>query len=96
MDQGGEALRECETEQKIERRDAIIAAGVTLVAALVVVAITNIFEGDTGETIGMVMTPAVLGIGTIVITIRERSWPYKLALIGGPVLLTFLIGWAAA
>ena len=49
-------------------------------------------RNEVTETIGLVMFPGVLGVGTLWMSARGRSTLAKVVLIGGPFLVLFLIG----
>lgn len=85
----------CCATQGMSRRDSFIGAGLTLGSALVVVAIMVLGKGSVAETIGLTMTPGVLAVGAQWAYARGHSTPAKLALIGGPFVVLFLIGLAA-
>lgn len=84
----------CRPQEKIHRRDAIIGAGLTIGAALLVAAIMVVGNHPLTESIGLTMTPTVLVVGWMWIQLRGRSWAAKLLFIGGPLVVTFLIGLA--
>lgn len=84
----------CEKEA-VSRREALVAAGLTLGSALLVAAIMLIERGPLGETIGLVMFPGVLAVGPQWLRLRRRSLAIKLALIGAPFAVLFAIGLAA-
>lgn len=78
----------------IRPKDAFVAAGLTLASGFVVAGIMIIGGGDLTETIGLVMFPGVLAVGSQWIYLRGCSGPAKLALTLGPLVVLFLIGLA--
>ena len=85
-------LEGCGAPANMSRKDAFFAAGLTLGAALVVAAILVIGRNSVTETIGLVMFPGVLAVGPQWMYLRGRSRLAKVALIGGPFVVLFLIG----
>ena len=72
-----------------------MSAALTIGAALVVAGIMLIGSSPVSETIGLVMSPGVLGVGTISMYMRGHSPLAKVVLIGGPFVVLFLIGLVA-
>lgn len=85
----------CAAPAPTNRRDALIGAGLTLGAALVVAGIMLVARGPVGETVGLVMVPGVLGVGAQWVYSRGRSGPVRVALIVGTFAVLFLIGMLA-
>lgn len=73
-------------------RDSIIAAGLTLASALAVAAIMVVGSSAVTESIGLVMLPGTLVIGAQWMHLRGQSTLAKAVLIGGPLVVLFLIG----
>jgi hypothetical protein len=88
-------LKGCAAAATMNRKDAFLGAGLTLGAALVVAAIMVIGNSRLTETIGLEMFPGVLAVGTQTMYLRGHSRLAKVALIGGPFVVLFLIGLAA-
>ena len=74
------------------RKDALVGAGLTVGYALVIAGIMIIGRNSVTESIGTVMFPGVLAVGTQWIYLRERSRLTKIVLIGGPFVILFLLG----
>ena len=72
-------LKGCAAAECVTRKDAFLGAGLTIGAALVVAGIMLIGNSELTETIGLVMFPGVLGIGTISMNLRGHSWPARIA-----------------
>ncbi len=85
-------LEGCGEPAQVSRKDAWVAAGLTIGSALVVAVIMVIGRGPVTEAIGIVMFPGVLAVGPQWIYMRGRSALAKVVLIGGPFLVLFLIG----
>jgi len=75
--------------------ERLLATVLTLGSALVVAAIMLIGHNELSRTIGLTMVPGVLAVGTQSALSRGHSWPARVALIGGPFVVMFLIGLAA-
>jgi len=73
-------------------KDARVGAGLTIGSALVLAAMMVIGRNSVTESIGTVMFPGVLAVGTQWMYLRERSRLTKIVLIGGPFVILFLIG----
>jgi len=85
-------VKGCGATESMKRKDAFLGAGLTLGSALAVAAIMVIGNGPLTETIGLVMFPGVLGVGTISLRLRGHSTLAKVVLVGGPFLVLFVIG----
>ena len=85
-------LKGCGAPASMSRKDAFLGAGLTLGAALVVAAIMVIGRSSVTETIGLVMFPGVLVVGTQSMYLRGHSRLAKAVLIGGLFVVLFLIG----
>ena len=85
-------LTGCGRTPSSSRKDALLGAGLTIGAALVVAAIMLIGRSPITEGIGVVMFPGVLAVGTQSMKLRGHSVPAKVVLLGGPFLVLFLIG----
>ena len=84
--------RHTDTSSTTSRRDTFIATGLTLGSAIVIAAIMVVGDNQLTETIGYVMFPGVLSVGTQWMHMRERSGLAKVAMIGGTFVVLFLIG----
>ena len=82
----------CGATAKTSRKDALLGAGLTIGAALVVATIMLIGRNDVTETIGLVMFPGVLAVGTMSMRMSRHSMPARVVLTLGPLLVLFLIG----
>ena len=88
-------IKGCSARASMTRKEASLSAGLTIGSALAVAAIMLIGKSPVGETIGLTMSPGVLGVGTISMYVRGHSPLAKVVLIGGPFLVLFLIGLVA-
>ena len=89
------ALKDCGAPPSMNRKDALIGAGLTLGSALVVGTIMVIGSNPVTESIGVVMFPGILTVGTQWMILRGRSRLTQVALIGGTFFVLFLIGLVA-
>ena len=87
--------RECDPLAATRLRAAWIGAGITIAAALLLAAFLLFVDDSLSKAIAMTMTPGILVLGTQWIYLRGRSWRVKALMIGGPLLVLFLIGLAA-
>ncbi len=85
-------LKGCGAPVCMSRQDSFLGAGLTIGAALVVAAILVIGRSPVTEAIGVTMLPGVLAVGTQSMYLRGHSRLAKVALIGGPFVVLFLIG----
>jgi len=85
-------LTGCGAPACMSRKDSLIGAGLTLGAALAVAAIMITGRNSVTEAIGLTMTPGVLVVGTQWMRLRGHSMPAKIALLGGPFVVLFVIG----
>ncbi len=85
-------LTGCGTTPSMSRKDASLAAGLTIGSALLISAIMLIGRHPVTEAIGVVMLPGVLGVGMQSIKLRGHSVPANVVLLAGPFLVLFLIG----
>ena len=88
-------MKGCSAHANMTRKEALLSAALTIGAALVVAGIMLIGKSTVSETIGLVMFPGVLGVGTISMYMRGHSPLAKVVLIGGPFVVLFLIGLVA-
>ncbi len=82
----------CCAKSTTSRKEAITGAVLTIGFALVVAAIMLIGASPRTQTIGMVMFPGVLAVGTLSTRLRGHSRAAKVVLIGGVFLVLLLIG----
>ncbi len=88
-------LKECDTAENARPRDWMIGAGLTIALALLVATILMFVDDPLGEAIALTMFPGILVVGTQWAYLRGRSWRVKALLIGGPLVILFLIGLVA-
>ena len=82
----------CCARSTTSRKDAFIGAALTIGFALVVAAIMLIDSSPRMQTVGMVMFPGVLAVGTLFTRLRGHSRAAKVVLIGGVFLVLLVIG----
>ena len=87
-------LMGCCSNRSMSRKDALFSAGLTIGFALVVAGIM-VSPLPGAESIGLVMSPGVLGIGALSTQLSGHSWPARIAIMGGLFVVLFLIGLAA-
>jgi len=88
-------IKGCGARASMSRKEALLSAALTIGAALVVAGTMLIGKSPVSETIGLVMFPGVLGVGTMTMYMRGHSPLAKVVLIGGPFVVLFLIGLVA-
>ncbi len=85
-------MKGCGASAGMSRKDSFIGTGLTLGSALAVAAIMVIGKSPVTEAIGVTMFPGVLAVGMQWMYVRGHSKLAKVALIGGPFVVLFLIG----
>lgn len=85
---------ECQSTP-VSRKDALIGAALTIGTALTIAAMMTIGQSELTKTIGLVMVPGALGVGAQWTSLRERSTPFRLAVVAGTLGVLFLIGLVA-
>lgn len=85
---------ECQSTP-VSRKDVFAGAALTIGSALAIAAMMMIGQSELTKTIGLVMVPGVLSIGAQWTSLRERSTPFRLMVVGGTLGVLFLIGLVA-
>lgn len=85
----------CDTGE-LTRREAMIAGSLTLGASLILAATLIVFDNETYKAIALTMSPGIWMLAAQPFLMRGHSLRAKIVMIGGPLVILFLIGAAAA
>ncbi len=89
-------LKECrEPAVDLTVKESLLAGGMTIGAALIVTAILFITDSPMAKAIVLTMFPGIIILPLQARYVRGHSWIAQALLLGGPLVILFLIGLAA-